>query len=234
MGLKEEEQVLTKRLEEIKKLRILLTYQDYSKIPTIEKGLIYDLFYPEDEAKYLQAIQETGKSKLPKTTPEQDAWILLIQLQVHIKNFEDAITSETKAKLFYKRACVLHDKFIEARDAELNSLYHSIDEKFIQYYSYMHRPDEPNFSAELKPKEAGLDLEVDFYGRGKQPPHALHSEGHQDSMGICLWLALSEKLTQGVIDLLILDDVVMSVDIDHRRQICDLLKKRNFKTGNSS
>ena len=55
----------------------------------------------------------------------------------------------------------------------------------------MHKPDEPDFSAELKPEEAALNLEVDFYGRGKYPPNAMHSEGHQDSMGICLWLALS-------------------------------------------
>jgi len=42
-------------------------------------------------------------------------------------------------------------------------------------------------------------------------------------MGISLWLALSEYLTQGVIDLTILDDVVMSVDSEHRRQTSNLL-----------
>jgi hypothetical protein len=166
---------------------------------------------------------ETAQAELPKTTPEQDAWVLLIQLEVGIRNLEDALASEKKVELFYRRAVFLHDKYIETRDAELDSLYGSIESRFIQLYSYMHRPDEPNFSAELRPKEAALNLEVDFYGRGKQPPNAMHSEGHQDSMGICLWLALSEHLTQGVIDLLILDDVVMSVDVDHRRQICELL-----------
>jgi energy-coupling factor transporter ATP-binding protein EcfA2 len=53
----------------------------------------------------------------------------------------------------------------------------------------------------------------------------MHSEGHQDSMGICLFLALSERLNQGVIDLSILDDVVMSVDSGHRKAFCKILNK---------
>ena len=68
-----------------------------------------------------------------------------------------------------------------------------------------------------------MTLEVDFYGRGKFPPLALHSEGHQDTMGLCLYLALSERLTKNLIDLTILDDVVMSVDASHRRNVCELL-----------
>ena len=90
-------------------------------------------------------------------------------------------------------------------------------------YRQIHGADEAGFKAEIKPDKAGIDFTVDFYGRGEHPPHALHSEGHQDSMGLCLYLALAEKLTKGIIDLIILDDVVMSVDADHRRNICDLL-----------
>ena len=85
------------------------------------------------------------------------------------------------------------------------------------------------FNALLVSEGAGVDFKVDFHGRGVNPPHALHSEGHQDSMGICLYLALAERLTQGFIDLIILDDVMMSVDAPHRREICNLLA--NFFKG---
>lgn len=40
---------------------------------------------------------------------------------------------------------------------------------------------------------------------------------------MCLYLALAERLTEGLIDLVILDDVVMSIDADHRRRVCTLL-----------
>ena len=56
------------------------------------------------------------------------------------------------------------------------------------------------------------------------PPHALHSEGHQDSMGLCLFFALNEYLTKDLIKVIILDDVVMSIDRDHRKSVCGLLK----------
>ena len=82
-------------------------------------------------------------------------------------------------------------------------------------YRQLHGSDEDAFTARIEPHGAALDFEVDFYGRGMHPPHALHSEGHQDSMGISVYLALAERLSEGLIDLVILDDVMMSVDTDH-------------------
>ncbi|MCX6113152.1 MAG: chromosome segregation protein SMC, partial [Proteobacteria bacterium] len=80
--------------------------------------------------------------------------------------------------------------------------------------------------AELKSDGPKLNFEVDFYGRGSFPPLALHSEGHQDTMGLCLYLTLAEYLTGDIIHLVVLDDVVMSVDASHRRHICTLLSKK--------
>jgi hypothetical protein len=105
----------------------------------------------------------------------------------------------------------------------LEGLYEKIKGRFIELYKQMHGDDEKKFDASFTPQDAGLSLEVDFYGRGLHPPHALHSEGHQDSMGVCLFLALSEHLNTGLINLIILDDVVMSVDIGHRRAFCKVL-----------
>ncbi len=76
----------------------------------------------------------------------------------------------------------------------------------------------------MQPEGAGLNLRVDFYGRGKYPPHTLHSEGHQDSMGLCLYLALNEEIAGKYVDLIVLDDVMMSINLGHRRQFSHLLK----------
>jgi len=42
-------------------------------------------------------------------------------------------------------------------------------------------------------------------------------------MGFCLYLALSEEVTHGYINLTVLDDVMTSVDADHRREISRVL-----------
>ena len=43
------------------------------------------------------------------------------------------------------------------------------------------------------------------------PPAAYHSEGHQDGMGVCLYLALMKRRSATTSTIASLDDVVMSV-----------------------
>jgi hypothetical protein len=84
--------------------------------------------------------------------------------------------------------------------------------------------DEAGFTAKLTPSEGSLGLDVNFYDRGLFPPVAYHSEGHQDGMGVCLYLALMKRLFGKRFTFALLDDVVMSVDMGHRYQFCKLLK----------
>jgi hypothetical protein len=162
------------------------------------------------------------KLKFPGATPEQTAWDTLTRLEENLKALESAQQQFNNYELYWKRAVILITKFESARDSVLGTLYDNIKDRFVDLYKSLHEEDEKGFNATLKPVGAALDFEVDFYGRGVYPPHALHSEGHQDSMGLCLYLALAERLTGGLLDLIILDDVVMSIDADHRRKLCHL------------
>ncbi len=93
----------------------------------------------------------------------------------------------------------------------------------VRFYRLINADDEGSFTAELAPKAGSLDFQVDFYGQGKFPPTAYHSEGHQDGMGVCIYLALVHQLLGDDFRFAILDDVVTSVDVNHRRQFCRLL-----------
>lgn len=184
---------------------------------------IVRLYAPSNVAEVLGQILSEASEHSPKATPQQMAWDTLTRLEENIKALEEANMREKQAKLWNSRAAILADRFQKARDDVLEGLYDSIRDRFVDLYRKLHGPDEEGFTAKLEPDGAALNLEVDFYGRGTHPPHALHSEGHQDSMGICLYLALEEHLSSGVIDLVILDDVVMSVDAEHRRRLCAVL-----------
>lgn len=168
-------------------------------------------------------IQLVIDADYPDTTPEQLAWDTLTRLEENLKSLAAAEDGLRDATVTCERAIHLREHFIQARDRVLRNLYESVRVKFENLYKELHGEDEKSFVATLEPEGAALNLEVGFYGRGQHPPHALHSEGHQDSMGLCLYLALADKLTHGFLDLIILDDVVMSVDIDHRRQLCSVL-----------
>ncbi|MHB1484266.1 MAG: ATP-binding protein [Saccharofermentanales bacterium] len=124
-----------------------------------------------------------------------------------------------------EKAIFLLETYDASQATVLNELFTSISDRFIEFYKAMHIDDEKDFSAVLNNDGAAVNMSVDFYGQGQFPPMAFHSEGHQDSMGIALFFALMEKLTTSESGLVVLDDVVMSVDIEHRKNFCRLLKK---------
>jgi len=190
------------------------------------KEMFEDAVAPSGVEKAMSLLQERIQELYPEATPEQTARDTLTILEGNLKSYELANSANEVAKLSYERASIMVSAFQQARDQILKELYDSIKDRFVRLYKDLHGVDESGFDAQLKPDGAALNLDVDFYGRGVHPPHALHSEGHQDSMGLCLYLALAERLTGGVIDLLILDDVVMSVDVDHRRELCKMLTKQ--------
>ena len=187
------------------------------------------LFEPDNIDNILTKIQSFLKAAFPEATPEQNALVMLTRLEENLKARERAKEKLELIEIPFKRACILVDAYQEARDDILGKLYDDIEGRFVELYKEIHGNDEENFNAVLEPDGAGLNFKVDFYGRGTHPPHALHSEGHQDSMGLCLYLALIEKINEGLIDLVILDDVMMSVDANHRKEVCRLISNHFSK-----
>lgn len=225
VSLEDEAKQLELWIEELQELFDALNNPlDKYPISRFNKNQVKFLLAPENYQEDLKRIKGEAKNKYPEATPEQTAWDILTRLEENLKSLEEAEGSFHEAELALKKGNHLHDSFLKARDRVLGKLYDRVRDRFVELYREIHVSDEGNFFAKIEPKEAGLKFEVDFYNRGTHPPHALHSEGHQDSMGISLYLALAEYLNKGIIDLIILDDVVMSVDSDHRRQVCRLLK----------
>jgi recombinational DNA repair ATPase RecF len=189
-------------------------------IPEEIKTLYAYSGYAED----LETTRKVAIAVAPELSPEQKAWDTLTRMDTELKRYFEAKEAKEMAETFLKRAVTTLNEYEKSRDKILNSLYDSIENDFVRYYKELHGKDENGFDAKIQPSGAGLDFGVDFYGRGYHPPIALHSEGHQDSMGLCLYLALNKRLSEGKIELTVLDDVVMSIDNDHRRSLCKLLK----------
>jgi hypothetical protein len=129
-------------------------------------------------------------------------------------NLLDLTTAQqnvSKSSAAARKATLLKTTFVNSRDIIMGNLYDQVRERFVHFYTKLHESHETGFTAKIEPEEAGLSVAVGFHGKGNFPPNALHSEGHQDSMGICLCLALAERVAGDVTDLIMLDDVVMSV-----------------------
>ena len=114
--------------------------------------------------------------------------------------------------------------------AVLTKIYKDVEQDFSRFYRFINREDEATFEGKLTPSLGKLGFDVNFYGRGFFPPGAYHSEGHQDGMGLCLYLALMKHTLGKNFTFAVLDDVLMSVDSGHRREVCGLLKSEFPKT----
>lgn len=73
-----------------------------------------------------------------------------------------------------------------------------------------------------KAAKNSLELNADFYNKSGITPQSVYSESHLDTLGICVFLAMAKKYGAAN-SILILDDVVMSVDENHLDRFIGLL-----------
>jgi hypothetical protein len=153
-----------------------------------------------------------------------DARTFLTTAQIRFEDYLKARRREKEAVAAADFAKKAYELYCSVFEEELNTLYGDVEADFSTFYRAINEGDEAKFTAKLTPSEGTLDLDVNFYERGLFPPGAYHSEGHQDGMGVCLYLALMKRLFGDQFTFALLDDVVMSVDSDHRYEFCKLLK----------
>lgn len=160
----------------------------------------------------------------PDLSTTATARSFLILAQERWQNVKNARKQFAQSDMALKAVQIIYQTYCDVADSALTKLYRDVEVDFSNFYRFINGDDEKSFKAEFKPSAGKLDLSVDFYGIGQFPPSAYHSEGHQDGMGVCLYLALIKRLLGADFRFAVLDDVVMSVDVNHRRQFCELLK----------
>jgi recombinational DNA repair ATPase RecF len=79
----------------------------------------------------------------------------------------------------------------------------------------------------LKPNTIGsLDFDARFQDASDVPPQAYYSESHLDTLGICVFIALAKRY-KGKGAILVLDDVVTSVDGPHLDRFMQLVHEES-------
>lgn len=177
-----------------------------------------------DLAPTITAI-ETAIAAIPEPTKQDAARDFLIVGQEKLAQYREAKQRLAVATVRSERASKAFDLYGTVVTTALEEVYGSVEDEFSTYYRKVNHDDENEFTAKLLPSIGKLGFDVDFYGRGQFPPGAYHSEGHQDGMGLCLYLALMNHLQGENFTFAVLDDVLMSVDVGHRREVCTLLKE---------
>lgn len=168
----------------------------------------------------------TAVDAIPEPTDQDAARDFLVMCQERLETYRSVKARLKRAEDESEIAKKVSEIYDRVSTDVLNGIYEKVQNEFSEYYRAINPDDESGFTARLLPSAGKLGFDVDFYGRGFFPPGAYHSEGHQDGMGLCLYLALMNHLQGTAFNLAVLDDVLMSVDSDHRREACALLKRK--------
>jgi recombinational DNA repair ATPase RecF len=182
----------------------------------------------EHSVEVKQELDELQKriNMLPDASQEDEAKEFLTVAQERLDVYREAKRQQDKGNKQFELSAKVLSAFSDSANRVLTGIYNDVQQDFSNFYQFINREDETTFSGKLIPSFGKLGFDVDFYGRGFFPPGAYHSEGHQDSMGICLYLALMRHTLGKQFTFAVLDDVLMSVDSGHRREVCSLLKSQ--------
>jgi energy-coupling factor transporter ATP-binding protein EcfA2 len=112
----------------------------------------------------------------------------------------------------------------EERKRYAEDILETVADDVGRLYASIH-PDEPLGRVHFALKRqasSSIDLDAGFQDRDDLPPQAYYSESHLDTLGICVFLALAKRFATGR-SIVILDDVVTSVDEPHVDRFMEML-----------
>jgi energy-coupling factor transporter ATP-binding protein EcfA2 len=176
----------------------------------------------------LRLVSDAGSGLTKLLEPELSIRIQRrTQLQT-VKNllnqYRHNTEQQTELAALLPRLEKTHGILMEERRLFVDEILGRIAQRVGDLYEQVHPGEGLNkISLELDPdKRASLDVVSQFPGASDCPPGAYLSESHLDTLGMCIFLALAE-LDRSEEVLLVLDDVIASVDEPHVDRIIEML-----------
>lgn len=203
---------------------------DYNQVAPALRAVADSWWSPSAPQKARIDECQAAVNALPDMSAVDEARDILTITQDRYERLLKAIEVAKNRKAQSTVALKILDHYNATATGVLEGVYDQVAKDFSAYYRAINREDEDGFVGKLTSGPAKLSFDVDFYGRGLFPPGAYHSEGHQDAMGLCLYLSLMKHTLRDKFTFAVLDDVLMSVDTGHRRAVCRLLKNEFPKT----
>jgi hypothetical protein len=162
---------------------------------------------------------------------------LLTRVSSDWSAFIPSRASLRRAESVARQARLVHDTFQQARKEIISELFEEISDDVDRLYHELHahhdsgeRRHATHRNLRLELREAvqrSVNLRGDFYEASDVDPRAYYSDAHLDTLGISIFLALRlwYRRQYPSFNLMVLDDVISSVDSGHAVQLAELLLK---------
>ena len=120
----------------------------------------------------------------------------------------------------YELSAKLKQQFNESKENYINNLIDEVEDDVDKFYNFIHEDDEISSVDMTLNGASKLRFYINSFGENADP-RSFSSEGHLDSLGICIFLALMKK--RNPLNFIVLDDVITSVDLTHKDKIARLI-----------
>ena len=134
-----------------------------------------------------------------------------------IKWFEINIKKLIKQYSVAERAFEI---FKQTKEEFINNIMHEIRDDVKYFYEYIHEDDIINNPDIVLTDSKKIDVYLDSFG-DVVDSRSYASEGHLDTLGICIFLAFNKMFNE--LPLIVLDDVFTTVDVYHKDKIANLI-----------
>lgn len=170
---------------------------------------------------------------VPSDSTRLEAAIILLERSIASwEDIEKAEQANTTSREILRRTTIANKAFSTARENAIQQMFTHISGTVLEYYHRLHDFDDTDENSECTALEmrptsraaaGGLRLAIQFLGiTDMNDPRTFLSEGHLDSLGLCIFLA-AVRIFNPPGSLLVLDDVLTSIDKEHRRRVGELL-----------
>lgn len=162
-----------------------------------------------------------------KLTHEEDSIVELLGKIASIKEHFEGHQSDTRTIEAFETQIrtlqTIFDEFVKVQTSAMQDALDIMSTDIGRFYTAMH-PNENADEVHLTILgEEGVEFRYKFHGEEVHPPMKYLSESHLNSLGIALFLA-SVKLFNVQSKFFVLDDIISSFDVGHRRRLLRLLK----------
>ena len=175
---------------------------------------------------------DTVLSKIDGIIAEREKGFLKLETEEKLKKQVErllaAIVNDEKVGANYLLAAQKAERTVKTIEDErkkyVDEVLLNISSDVNGLFSILH-PDEKLGGIRLSVKERGhgsVEITSDFHGKTNVPPEAFFSDSHLDTLGICIFIALA-KANGNAQTVLVLDDIVSSIDRDHIARLVQLL-----------
>jgi energy-coupling factor transporter ATP-binding protein EcfA2 len=177
-----------------------------------------------DDARKLADAAAAKTNALAATETDKAIFALVLdceQLNREVKELNRRSTEFEAASDHASWAAHVFESFSTCKKDEVRETYEAIEGDVNEYYRRLH-PDDQHAEIQLRLLEgrrASSVLTMCSFGNEATDPRALTSEGHLDSLGVCIFLAFVKRFATAS-RLIVLDDVVIALPPEKLTILC--------------